>query len=272
MANKIKYGLKNVYYSKITTVGTTVSYGTPVSVPGAVALSISPIGDTTTFYADDSAYYVANANNGYEGSLEIALIPDAFKKDILGYLEDSNGALVEDSAAVGGNFALMFEFSGDANATRHILYNVTAARPNMESGSKAESIEAKTDTLEIVASPAVDTGYVKAKMEYGQTGYSTFFSAAYLYNAVTNTVASATATFSKAAPADITIDTTSSGGAKVVNVKNNGSLIGGIYLTVTDPDVDIDSTYFAALTNGVYTITVEFDKGNAVTVVVTVGA
>jgi phi13 family phage major tail protein len=180
MANKVKYGLKNVHYAVITNTDGVVSYATPVAIPGAVALSLSPLGDKTTFYADDSAYFVANANNGYEGSLEIALVPDQFKKDILGYLEDTNGALVEDSAAVAKDFALLFEFSGDVNATRHVLYNVNAARPNIESGTKGESLEIKPDTLEITASPAIDTGYVKAKLESTATGYDDFYKSVYV--------------------------------------------------------------------------------------------
>lgn len=41
MANKVNFGLSNVYYAKATYSGGAVSYGTPKSISGAVALSLS---------------------------------------------------------------------------------------------------------------------------------------------------------------------------------------------------------------------------------------
>ena len=35
-------------------------------------------GEIEPFYADNIAYYVVNNNSGYEGDLEIALIPESF--------------------------------------------------------------------------------------------------------------------------------------------------------------------------------------------------
>lgn len=57
-ANKVKFGLKNVHYAMLTEEGEEVTYGTPVRIPGAVNLSMDAQGDTSTFYADDMAYYV----------------------------------------------------------------------------------------------------------------------------------------------------------------------------------------------------------------------
>ena len=94
--NKVKFGLKNCHYAKATLDPDTndVTFGTPVAIPGAVNLSLDPEGDTEPFYADDMVYYTTVANNGYSGDLEIALIPDSFRKDILKETEDSNGVLL----------------------------------------------------------------------------------------------------------------------------------------------------------------------------------
>lgn len=272
--NKIKFGLKNVYYSVITLVNNVPNYGTPVAVPGAVNLTLDPEGEKITFYADDSAYFVQTANSGYTGSLEIALIPDSFKKDVLGEIEDDNGALIENADVTTKDFALMFEFNGDANATRHVLYNVNAARPSVAGATKGASIEAQTETLEITASPAVDTKHVKAKLNYGQTGYNTFYSAVYLENAVTNTAAAATVSFSKAAAADVAINVTSSDAQnELKNVYNNGTPVGNVnFKSISGVDVTIAKEYFSALDNGVYVISLEFNTGNALTVTVTVAA
>ena len=84
-ANKIKYGIKNVYYAVATIAADgSATYATPKPLKGAVSLSMDPQGDSTPFYADNIVYYTSVANNGYEGDLELALIPDEFLVDILG--------------------------------------------------------------------------------------------------------------------------------------------------------------------------------------------
>ena len=59
MANKVQYGLKNVYYATVTVGTNTVTYGSPVAWPGAVSLSLSAEGDTNDFYADNIKYFTA---------------------------------------------------------------------------------------------------------------------------------------------------------------------------------------------------------------------
>ena len=181
MANKVKYGLKNVYYAVITENNGEITYDRPKSIPGAVNLTLSPRGEKTDFYADDMLYYTASTNDGYEGDLEVALFPDEFKKDVLGYKEDANGVLFEDANATPKNFALLFEFSGDKNAVRHVLYNVSPSRPNLQSSTKTNTSEPQTETMSIVASPAPDTGMVKAKVEQGQAQYDDWYRQVYTY-------------------------------------------------------------------------------------------
>lgn len=180
--NKVKFGLKNVHYSAITEAGSVITYATPVEIPGAVNLSLSPAGETTTFYADDVPYFITNSNAGYIGTLELALIPDKFKKEILGYKEDDNGVLFEDSQAIAKDFALLFEFTGDSNAVRHIMYKVNAARPNVEGSTTGNAREVKTETLNITATPAADTKLVKAKVEPTQAiQYAAWYTNVYTY-------------------------------------------------------------------------------------------
>lgn len=187
MANKIKYGLKNVYYA-IATIGTngSATYDTPVAFPGAVSLSLTPQGDNTPFYADNIAYWVGVANNGYEGDLEIARVIDSFKKDVLGYIEDGKDVLVEDAQASAVHFALLFQFEGDEKATKHVLYNCVAARPNVNGSTKNESIEPQTETVSLTATSiyvaSLDTDVVKAEAngDSDSTTYSGWTSAVYI--------------------------------------------------------------------------------------------
>ena len=176
MANKVKYGLKNVYYSVIT-IGTDSKevYATPVAIPGAVSLSLDAQGDETKFYADDSIYWRAYSNQGYEGSLEMAIIPDAFKTACLGYRTDNNGVLVESKSDNAASFALLFQFDGDDAATKHVLYSCKAQRPSVTGSTSAESLEAQTESVTVSAVPSVD-GYVKASCNStATTAYTAWF-------------------------------------------------------------------------------------------------
>ena len=162
--NKVKFGLKNVHYAPLTVEEEgTVTFGTPVRIPGAVNLSLQAQGDESKFYADDIAYYVTTANDGYSGDLEVALIPDAFRKDVLKETEDeTDKVLMENAAAEPAPFALLFEFAGDVKAVRHVLYHCSASRPNVGSSTVNNAKTPNTDTLTLTASP-LTSGLVKAK-------------------------------------------------------------------------------------------------------------
>ena len=136
MGNKVKYNLKNVHAAKLTeTVSkgvTTYTYATPQALPGAVSISLDAEGDSSPFYADGIVYFRSTANNGYSGDLEIALIPEWFRTEILKETLDSHGVLVERSDITEtAKFALLFEFDGDVRCIRHVLYNCSASRPSI---------------------------------------------------------------------------------------------------------------------------------------------
>ena len=162
--NKVKYNLKNVH-AAILTKGDdgTFTYAKPVAIPGAVSLSLDAEGESSPFYADGIVYFRSVANNGYSGELEIALIPEWFRTDILQEKLDSNGVLVEKSDnAESVKFALLFEFDGDVRAIRHVMYNCTASRPSIESETKEDTIEPGTEKLSLTADPRED-GLVKSR-------------------------------------------------------------------------------------------------------------
>lgn len=174
MANKIKYGIKNCYYAVATIAANgSATYETPVALPGAVSLSMEQQGDANTFYADNIAYFVSQANNGYQGDLELALIPDSFRKDVLGELETTTGkVLIEKLDAEVVHFALLFQFEGDVNATRYCLYNCVASRPAIASTTKAESIEPQTESITITATSVFNTS-INKDIVRAKTGDST---------------------------------------------------------------------------------------------------
>ena len=185
--NKIKYGLKNVYYAIATIAADgSATYGSPKAFPGAVSLSLEPQGEAEPFYADNIVYWVGQPNNGYEGDLEMARITDDFKKDILGYITDQNGVLVEKIADSAIHFALLFQFEGDQEATRHVLYNCTATRATTGGQTKGENVEPQTETVTINASSiyvaALSGDIVKAecKKSTSATQYNAWTSSVYV--------------------------------------------------------------------------------------------
>lgn len=191
MANKVKYGLKNVYYAKATidAATNTATYTTPVAWPGAVSMSLDAQGEQTKFRADNIDYWIGEANNGYQGDFESALIPDSFKKDILGFVTDTNGALIEDVNAKTVHFALLFQFEGDANATRHVFYNVTCNRPSVTGNTTQETIEPQTETVTFTATAihnaTINKDIVKASVNETSGAYTTWTGSVYTPSALT---------------------------------------------------------------------------------------
>lgn len=168
MGNKVKYNLKNVHAAKLKeTVSSsgeiTFSYENPKAIPGAVSISLDAEGESTPFYADGIVYFRSVTNNGYSGDLEIALIPEWFRTEILQEKLDGKGVLVENTnIGESVKFALLFEFDGDVNSIRHVMYNCTASRPSIESETKEDTIEPGTEKLSLTADPRSD-GLVKSR-------------------------------------------------------------------------------------------------------------
>lgn len=193
MANKIKYGLKNVYFAVATIAADgSATYAEPKAFPGAVSLSLEPQGESNPFFADNIEYWAGISNAGYEGDLEIARIVDDFKTDVLGYKTGGNGLVYEDTNATAKNFALLFQFEGDEHATRHVFYNCTATRPNVSGQTRSDTVEPQTETITISAASiyvsALDTNISKAEVDNVTATaavYSAFYSAVTLPTATT---------------------------------------------------------------------------------------
>lgn len=163
MANKVKFNIRDCHYATRTESGGAVTYGTPVALPGAVSLSLSPSGDRSPFYADGIEYYVTIGNTGYEGDLEVALIDDTFRQTILAEETDTNNNLFEDAMAEPVHFALSFTVDGNEGPIKFWFYDCTVTRPDLNAQTNTETKEPQTDTLSITAIPCSVSGYVRCK-------------------------------------------------------------------------------------------------------------
>lgn len=150
MANKVSFGLANVKYAIYD--ATNKTYGALKDFKGAVSLSMTREGgDSSDFYADNGVFYTfAGTNGGYSADLEMALITDAVRQDLLGEIVDAGtGVQFERSDVEAPEFALIFETSGDTSTTGFVLYNCKASRPEMNANTKNDSPEVDTGTLSL---------------------------------------------------------------------------------------------------------------------------
>lgn len=138
--NKVTFGLKNVHVAPVKTLAPdtgVITYDEIFRFPGAMELALDPKGESGSIDADDIAYHFMNSNEGYDGKLKIPHIIDMFATKILGELKDpETGVMTEKGDAEPTAFAIMFEFSGDKNKTRHVLYYCSASRPSNSSATK----------------------------------------------------------------------------------------------------------------------------------------
>ena len=176
MANKVEFGISNLYFCTYTVgTGGTVTLGTPIAVPGAVSMELEPEGDDYTFYADNTAYWSQFADNGFSGSIEVAMFPDNFKTTFLGYVSLTDGGLAQLKGATKPNVAIMFQSQGDAEARRGILYNVALGNITRSYNTTEENVEVDTETIDITVIGDNATRIVKASYEPTDTAYATLF-------------------------------------------------------------------------------------------------
>lgn len=163
--NKVLFGLKNAHYAVIEEdEDGMITYAPPVRLPGAVELALEPRGEMVEFFADDIVYYSDPTNNGYEGTLTLAKIPDSFTRDVLGEIHDEEDGVIHEYAnAKGKKFALLFEFDGDQKAIRHLVYHCAASRPTVSSTTKSDTKEPTTTELAFVATARPTDERVKTK-------------------------------------------------------------------------------------------------------------
>lgn len=150
--NKVKFGLKRVAFA-IATIAEdgSATYGEPITFPGARTLSMEPQGAGEPWHADDGVYYFSSAPASRQGDLEMARIIDAFKRQVLGYIADANGILLEDMNPAEVHFALMFETMNDKRPRRYVLYNCMATAPTVGSATNEGSKEPQTETSTITS-------------------------------------------------------------------------------------------------------------------------
>jgi phi13 family phage major tail protein len=188
--NKVTYGLEKVHVAFETEPG---AWETPIAIPGAVRWTPTPQGQSSTFRADNSPYFVITANDGYTGELEMALIPDAIQARMLGWEIDGNGMLVEVANGTPEKFALLGQVEGDKRNRRFVYWVCQAQRPSKEHRTTGETIEPNPDICALTVSPIEIAGkkVVKGVLELSDTNaavYNSWFDAVVVPDATPSAV------------------------------------------------------------------------------------
>ncbi len=180
---RIRYGIKNLFYAIATDDGSgKLTYGAPVSVPGAKSISLDPQGDTVSEYADNTLWFSATANSGYNGDLvfEDTAAAEEFLAAVLGLTKDATtGAIFETASDKQKEFALLWQFElagGEETGKRTVLYRCVASRPSQSGATKEAGITVDTNSVKITAMPRINDDMVKASCTSGATSYSKWFS------------------------------------------------------------------------------------------------
>lgn len=184
--NKVEYGLKNVHISVEASSG---AWSVPKAMMGAVSFTPDTESDGTQFYADDQLYFTEENETSVKGELEMALFPDWFLGDILGYKKTADGGIAQILGAKKKKFILMFEGDGDKNQNRFIYLNCGAGalKEDFKTNEKGKTV--KVQKVSITAE-GLDMGTPKqkvVKMRYASddTGYATLFTKAPDFKSVT---------------------------------------------------------------------------------------
>ncbi|MFD3056616.1 major tail protein, partial [Streptococcus agalactiae] len=78
--NKVTFGLQDVHWAEVTNEGAdgALTYGKVERLRGAAELTLEPTGDKGSYKADNINFYTTESNDGYEGTLKVALLYQEF--------------------------------------------------------------------------------------------------------------------------------------------------------------------------------------------------
>lgn len=178
MSNKVEFGIQDLHVGTFTEAADgTVTMGVPMAIPGAVSLSLDPQAMEGMMYADNTTYYKATLDNGFTGSMEVALFSDEFKTSFMNAILLDDGGLAEVKNINKPVVYIAFEMSGDSESRRVLLYNVTLGGIKREYKTTEDKIDIPTDSLDFTVTGDNTTNLAKVVYTEESAGYATVFTA-----------------------------------------------------------------------------------------------
>lgn len=180
MSEMVNFGLSNVHFSSLEFASGAYTFQIPEAHPGSINLKMDANFETTEVYADNTIYYVAKNNKGYDCALEVVMLKEDFEKKYLGFKTTADGEIVETSNGKFKDFALLFQVETDEQPNKYILYrNSITKKPSYEFKTLEDKTEIATVTIEFKSLPLMDgSKAIKAKCPPTAKNYATYFTTA----------------------------------------------------------------------------------------------
>lgn len=175
--NKVTFGLCNGKYAVATPNSDGYTFGTVKALPNLQSFSLTRKGGKSDVAADDTIIASIASFSGADITIKLSELSEEFKKDVLGYKEDSAKGLCEVTNAAPVTFAFGFEVKGDVKKRRIWYYLCTATQGSEATETNSDSITPNSDEVVITARPINCKGtYVLRRIvEEGASDYDTSF-------------------------------------------------------------------------------------------------
>lgn len=174
--NKVIFGLENLHFGTFDQdIDGRTTMGDPYHLAGAVRMSQEPNTEEVEFHADNKLYYKSTDDNGSTGEFEVAQFPDEFKVRFLNWVNMPGGGIAQKKDKRNATVYTAFEFKGDAQKRRGILWNVELGQITREYSTTEKTKEPVTATLPYTAIGDDFTGLTKLVLKPGDEGYDTIF-------------------------------------------------------------------------------------------------
>lgn len=180
-------GLKKVYIAELASdTDSATTYGAPEWLQGAIDVQASPNNaDPDIQYADDAEHDRLYPDPEIALAIEMAALPLAVQRRILGHTLDANGVTIKNASDVKPYFAVGIRATrADGTTYRNKWYYKCAAKPITETYHTTEggTVTRQTGKVEFTAIKRISDGAYEAVAddnEDGFTGGATFFASVY---------------------------------------------------------------------------------------------
>ena len=176
--NKIYYGIKNLYFFEYNVDPETgvVTFGTPYHQESARNFGPDQDSNFEDIDADDTIWHTDATEGPITGDIEVVRFDDDFKVRFMGYVRTTAGGLGKPINPVKPQVCVAFEYSGDKENRREVLYNVALGNITREfETTTRESKNVKYDTLNIRAIGDKASGLYHEVFKPGDQGYNALF-------------------------------------------------------------------------------------------------
>ena len=185
MARDQFIGVKNFHIAELTDED-SLTYASPVAVPGLVQMQASRTTNNEPSYADDEVWIEEESDTGGEGTISIRdILTSAAVRELIarlsGYLVTTEGDLLAISDATRNPCALMCERSAHGgHGQRKLWYCCKLGKPEFDASTKEDTASAGQLDIPFTYRPIKLAEGVSATTRdsfYGNSTYADFFSA-----------------------------------------------------------------------------------------------